>query len=59
MKEKHEERQQKATLNKELLDVWEQVGNRRNEISKTQVQNRVENFCVSINISKLNLSSLL
>lgn len=57
-KEKHDGRQQKATLNKELLDVWEQVENMRNEISKTDVQNRVENFCVSINISKLNLLSL-
>lgn len=53
MKEKRDGRQQKATLNKELLDVWEQVENMRSEISKTLIQNRVENFCVSINISKL------
>lgn len=58
MKEKHDGRQQKATLNKELLDVWEQVENMRNEISKTPVQNRFENFCISRNISKLNLLPL-
>lgn len=44
MKEKHDGRQQKATLNKELLlKVWEQVENMRKEISKTQVKGRFEN----------------
>lgn len=51
MKEKHDGRQQKATLSKELLlKVWEQVEKMRKEISKTQVEGRSENLCDRINI---------